>query len=150
MRPAMQPLGVHLRERLACAPDRIVATYVQLDGPARDVTAAGLAAHAGAVALALRQLGLAPRALVAIVHRSGPWLHAAWIGALWAGLVPTMIAPPSPRMEARKYAEGFSGMVGALGIDAVVLDQATCAALGAEVLECRGFVRGEAPAQPRD
>jgi len=45
--------------------------------------------------------------------------------------VPTMIAPPSPRMEARKYAEGFSGMVGALGIDAVVLDQATRAALGA-------------------
>jgi acyl-CoA synthetase (AMP-forming)/AMP-acid ligase II len=126
----MQPLGVHLSERLTAAPDRVVATYVASDGSARDVTAAELAAHAHAVALALRQLGLAPRALVAIVHRSGPWLHAAWIGALWAGQVPTMIAPPSPRMEARKYAEGFSGMVGALGIDAVVLDQATRAALG--------------------
>ena len=128
---AMQPLGVHLRDRLAAEPDRVVATYVAPDGSARDVSAAGLAAHASAVARSLRQLGLGPRALVAIVHRSGPWLHAAWIGALWAGHVPTMIAPPSPRMEARKYAEGFCGMVGALGIDAVVLDQATRAALGA-------------------
>jgi len=128
---AMQPLGIHLRDRLAAEPDRIVATYVALDGSARDVSAVALAAHANAVARALRQLGLGPRALVAIVHRSGPWLHAAWIGALWAGHVPTMIAPPSPRMEARKYAEGFAGMVGALRIDAVVLDQATRAALGA-------------------
>ena len=128
---AMQPLGIHLHERLKAEPDRVVATYVALDGSARDVAAATLAAHANAVARALRQLGLGPRALVAIVHRSGPWLHAAWIGALWAGHVPTMIAPPSPRMEARKYAEGFCGMVGALGIDAVVLDQATRAALGA-------------------
>ena len=126
----MQPLGLHLLERLIGAPDRVVATYVALDGSARDVTAGQLAAHANAVALELRRLGLAERALVAIVHGSGPWLHAAWVGALWAGHVPTMIAPPSPRMEARKYAEGFSGMVGHLGIDAVVLDRATRAALG--------------------
>ncbi|MFO1159309.1 MAG: AMP-binding protein [Reyranellaceae bacterium] len=110
--------------------DRVVATYVALDGSARDVTGAELAAHANAVARALHQLDLGPRSLVAIVHRSGPWLHAAWIGALWAGHVPTMIAPPSPRMEARKYAEGFSGMIGHLGIDAAVLDQATRTALG--------------------
>jgi fatty-acyl-CoA synthase len=126
----MQPLGLHLLERLHGAPDKVVATYVTLDGSARDLTATELTAHANAVALELRRLGLAERALVAIVHRSGPWLHAAWIGALWAGHVPTMIAPPSPRMEPRKYAEGFSGMVGHLGIDAVVLDHATRAALG--------------------
>jgi acyl-CoA synthetase (AMP-forming)/AMP-acid ligase II len=126
----MQPLGLHLLDQLRGAPERVVATYVALDGSARDLTARELAAHANAVALELRRLGLAERALVAIVHRSGPWLHAAWIGALWAGHVPTMIAPPSPRMEPRKYAEGFSGMVGHLGIDAVVLDQATRAALG--------------------
>src|ERR1043165_899474 len=126
----MQPLGLHLLERLHGAPDKVVATYVTLDGSARDLTATALTAHANAVALELRRLGLAERALVAIVHRSGPWLHAAWIGALWAGHVPTMIAPPSPRMEPRKYAEGFSGMVGHLGMDAVVLDHGPRAALG--------------------
>ena len=126
----MQPLGLHLLEQLAGAPDRVVATYVALDGSARDLKAKELTAHAHAVALGLRRLGLADRALVAIVHRSGPWLYAAWIGALWAGHVPTMIAPPSPRMEPLKYAEGFSGMIGHLGIDAVVLDQATRTALG--------------------
>ena len=126
----MQPLGLHLLDQLRGAPERVVATYVALDGSARDLAARELVAHANAVALGLRRLGLAERALVAIVHRSGPWLHAAWIGALWAGYVPTMIAPPSPRMEPRKYAEGFSGMVGHLGIDAVMLDQATRTALG--------------------
>jgi acyl-CoA synthetase (AMP-forming)/AMP-acid ligase II len=100
----MQPLGHHLLEQLLASPERVVATYVALDGSARDVTARELALHANTVALELRRLGLAERALVAIVHRSGPWLHAAWIGALWAGHVPTMIAPPSPRMAARKYA----------------------------------------------
>src|ERR1700749_3342469 len=126
----MQPLGLHLFERLSSAPDRVVATYVALDGSARDVTARELVWHANAVVRALHQLGLGERALVAIVLRSGPWLHAAWIGALWAGHVPTMIAPPSPRMEPRKYAEGFSGMVGHMGIDAGFLDHAARAALG--------------------
>jgi len=95
----MQPLGLHLLDQLRGAPERVVATYVALDGSARDLAARELVAHANAVALGLRRLGLAERALVAIVHRSGPWLHAAWIGALWAGYVPTMIAPPSPRMD---------------------------------------------------
>jgi fatty-acyl-CoA synthase len=145
----MQPLGLHLLEQLTGAPDRVVATYVAPDGRARDVTAKELAAHANAVALELRRLGLAERALVAIVHRSGPWLHAAWIGALWAGYVPTMIAPPSPRMEPRKYAEGFSGMVGHLGIDAVVLDQATRTALGELMPAGTPFVTSDA-LQPAD
>ncbi|WP_422002463.1 AMP-binding protein [Reyranella sp.] len=126
----MLPLGLHLRDRLAGQPDRTVATYVALDGQARPLSARELSARAQAVNAALRHLGLGDRSLVAIVHRSGPWLHAAWLGTLWAGHVPTVIAPPSPRMEPRKYAEGFAGMVGHLGLDAVILDDGTQAALG--------------------
>ena len=127
----MQPVGLHLLERLTRTPDKTVATYVALDGSARDVRAGDLAALANAVRFELQRLDLGPRSLVAIVHRTGPWLHAAWIGTVWAGHVPTMVAPPSPRMEARKYAEGFAGMIGHLGIDAVVLDEATRESLGA-------------------
>jgi fatty-acyl-CoA synthase len=126
----MLPLGHHLLERLTRAPDRTVATYVALDGSARHVTGGELAAMAGAIARELARLGLGKRSLVAIVHRTGPWLHAAWLGTLWAGHVPTVIAPPSPRMEPRKYAEGFGGMIRHLGIDAVVLDDGTRTALG--------------------
>jgi acyl-CoA synthetase (AMP-forming)/AMP-acid ligase II len=111
-------------------PHRVVVTYVSLDGSSKSVRASELGAAAGAVALHIAALSLAPRSLVGIVHKSGLWLHAAWLGVIWAGHVPTMIAPPSPRMEPRKFADGLSSIVTHLGLDAVVFDAGTRNTLG--------------------
>src|SRR5262249_14641946 len=65
------------------------------------------------------------RSLIGLVHRSGMWLHAAWLGTIWAGQVPTIVAPPSPRMEPRKYTDGLSSIMSHLGIEAIIIDKAT-------------------------
>lgn len=128
----MTSLGEHLWRVLHEGnADRIVATYVALDGSCRHATVAEFAGAARSAAGAVRKLGLAPRAFVGIAHASGPGLHAAWLGALWAGLVPTILAPPSPRMEPRKYAEGFRSIVSQLRLDAILTDEPTRGALGA-------------------
>jgi fatty-acyl-CoA synthase len=121
----MTPLPTLLYDRLYREPDRIVATYISLDGSSQSLRAAELAAAAGAVALQIATLGLEPRSLLGLVHRSGTWLHAAWLGTIWAGQVPTIIAPPSPRMEPRKYADGLRSIMSHLGIQAIVIDGAT-------------------------
>ena len=108
----------------------MVAWHVALDGSETKVTAAELAAAAMAARRGVEALDLPPRTLVGVVHKPGPWLHAAWLGVLWAGHVPTMIAPPSPRMEPRKYAAGFLSIAHELGIDALVIDGETVAKLG--------------------
>ena len=131
-------------------PDTLVATFIAADGAETAVTAGAFQRRAGGFRLALETLGVRPGDVVAIVHPSGPDLHAAWLGALLAGGVPTMVAPPSPRMEPRKYAEGFASIMRELGIAAAVTDAATRDVLGA-AMEGVPLVIGErvADAAPR-
>ena len=49
-------------------------------------------------------------------------LHAAFLGALWAGHIPTMLAPPSPRMETAKYSQSFCRMLEHIRPSFVVVD----------------------------
>jgi fatty-acyl-CoA synthase len=112
-------------DQLYGEPNQIVATYVSLDGSSRSVGAAELSAAAGAVVSQIEALDLGPRSLIGLVHRSGMWLHAAWLGTIWAGQVPTIVAPPSPRMEPRKYTDGLSSIMSHLGIQAIIIDGAT-------------------------
>ena len=123
-------LGEAIWDRLTADPSRVVVRHLSPGGREITVTAAAMCAQAGAVRAQLDALALAPGRMVAIVHKSGPILHAAWLGAMWAGQVPTMVAPPSPRMEPRKFAEGFRLILSELGVDAVVIDDESRAKLG--------------------
>ena len=128
--PTIVSLGEHIWDRLQAAPDTTFACHVALNGIETNVTAEALISAAMAVRLAIEALDLPVHALVGVVHKPGPWLHAGWLGTIWAGLTPTMIAPPSPRMEPIKYAEGFVSIAHGLGVDALVSDGKTIALLG--------------------
>jgi fatty-acyl-CoA synthase len=84
--------------------------------------AADLVARASATALRLNELDLARRSVIGVCRYSGPGLYADWLGCLWSGRIPTMMAPPSPRMEPTKYAEGLAGIVKGLGLKAMLVD----------------------------
>jgi fatty-acyl-CoA synthase len=112
----------HLRE----APRQIACHLVDGEGRSEAVTWERLMGRAMAWA---SRFGTG-RKLVAVCMPHGFELHAAFLGALWAGHVPTMLAPPSPRMEPAKYASSFARLLAHVRPDFLVVDAATHAALG--------------------
>ncbi len=118
--------------RLARRPDEIVSVMVRADGSEHAVTAGQLAKRAAGFA---RRLGRPQgrRKIVAITLYQGLDLHAAWIGTVWAGHIPTMVAPPSMRMEPAKFASGFRGIMERIRADVQIVDRATAEKLGSQV-----------------
>ena len=118
--------------RLARRPDEIVSVMVRADGSEHAVTAGQLAKRAAGFA---RRLGRphGRRSIVAITLYQGLDLHAAWIGTVWAGHIPTMVAPPSMRMEPAKFASGFSGIMERIRADVQIVDRATAEKLGSQL-----------------
>lgn len=115
-------------------PDEEVCHLLDAQGAATPVTVRSLVRRAMAYA---ERLG-SPRSrheVTAICLYHGPDLHAAFLGALWAGHIPTMLPPPSPRMDAAKYAGQFARMLQHIEPARAVLDQRTLAGLRAHGLE---------------
>lgn len=122
-------LGCIIQDRLLAAPDRVACRFISGTGEAT-LTQAALCGMASDAARRVIALDLPPRSIVGIAQYSGPALHAAWLGALWSGHIPAMLAPPSPRMEAMKYASGLAGIVSGLKLAALFVDADSGAGLG--------------------
>lgn len=124
-------LGSVLRARLAAQPERVVSVMVDGEGAEEPVTAERLSRRAQGYALAIRsKMNASGRGIVAICLYHGLDQHAAWVGTLWAGHTPTIVAPPSPRMEPDKYRRGFIGMMTHMQAPLHIVDRATCNVLG--------------------
>src|ERR1051325_1912730 len=119
--------------RLEEEPDAVACFLVGSDGETVRVTVRELMERAYAFAA---RYGSADegRKLVAVCLYHGLDLHAAFIGALLAGHIPTMIAPPSPRMEPAKYTNSFCRMLRHIRPAFVVADAASLAKLDALAL----------------
>src|SRR4051794_22988344 len=99
-----------LCERLASEPDRIACTYVASDGSGKAVTVRELMERAAAFAKVFGP-ATTERHVVGVCLYHSVDLHAAFIGGLLSGHIPTMLAPPSPRMEPAKYSDSFRQML---------------------------------------
>jgi len=110
---AGQPDSVYTISDLLRLADRYASAY-------RERIAAGTAEGEGA------------QIVVCLYH--GIHLHAAFVGGMLAGQIPTMIAPPSPRMEPEKYARSFVRMMEHIAPDIVVTEAAVL-----EELSVRGL-----------
>ncbi|HVF67618.1 MAG TPA: AMP-binding protein [Pyrinomonadaceae bacterium] len=126
-------LGRALLRRLEEEPDATACWLVGGGGESARVTVRELMERAYAFAV---RYGSAKegRKIVAVCLYHGPDLHAAFVGALLAGHVPTMIAPPSPRMEAAKYTDSFCRMLAHIRPSCVVADGAALEKLDALAL----------------
>jgi len=126
-------LGRVLLRRLEEEPDAVACWLVGGDGESARVTVRELMgrAHAFAARYGPAKDG---RKIVAVCLYHGLDLHAAFVGALVAGHVPTMIAPPSPRMEASKYTDSFCRMLAHIRPSCVVADRASLEKLDALAL----------------
>jgi acyl-CoA synthetase (AMP-forming)/AMP-acid ligase II len=119
-------LGRVLLRRLEEEPDAVACVLVGSDGESARVTVRELMERASEFAAAYGPAD-GGRKIVAVCLYHGLDLHAAFVGALLAGHIPTMIAPPSPRMDAAKYTDSFCGMLGHI--------HPSCVVASAEALE---------------
>ena len=133
-------LGSVLQRRLEEEPDAVACWLVKSDGESARVTVRELMERAYAFAA---RYGSASggRKIVAVCLYHGLDLHAAFVGALLAGHIPTMIAPPSPRMEAAKYTDSFCRMLAHIRPSCVVADGPSLEKLDALALD--DFPRSE-------
>lgn len=127
-------LGSVLQRRLKDEPDATACWLVASGGESARVTVRELMARAYAFAAAYGS-AKEGRKIVAVCLYHGLDLHAAFVGALLAGHIPTMIAPPSPRMEASKYTDSFCRMLAHIRPSYVVADGAALAKLDALALK---------------
>lgn len=120
----MASLGAVIQARLSQNVTRPISRFTT-EGDDTVLSAGSLCAMASCAARRITELGLPARSVVGIALPSGPALHAAWLGCLWSGHIPTMVAPPSPRMEAQKYTTGLQGVVTGLGLATLLTDRDT-------------------------
>ncbi len=143
----MSRLGEVIFARLAHESAKCAVRFLASDGGIRELSRAELTAQAFAVADLLDARGIAPRAIVGVAMYSGPALYASWLGCLWSGRIPTMVAPPSPRMEPQKYAAGLKGIVEHLDLAALMVDAASGQALAGRISDGVNVIElGEAAA----
>ncbi len=121
-------LGRTIQDRLLAEPGRVASRFVSGRGEFA-LTQGALCGMASDAARRLSGLGLPPRSIIGVAQYSGPALQAAWLGVLWSGHIPAMLAPPSPRMEPEKYASGLAGIIGGLGLKALFVDAESGAGL---------------------
>lgn len=108
MRPSTS-LTARLAERFAQEPERVACNLVGADGGDDAVTVGRLVRKAMAYAEAYGRSD-EPQVVAVCLHHSLDLL-AAFIGGLWAGQIPTILSPPSPRMEPTKYVDSFRQML---------------------------------------
>ncbi len=116
-----ETLGAVLLDRLAADPAGVACRLVHLDGSCESVSVSRLMHKAMAYA---ERFGPARphRKIIGVSLYHGLDLHAAFVGALLAGHIPTMLAPPSPRMEPGKYTSSLVQMLRHMKPDHLVLD----------------------------
>jgi fatty-acyl-CoA synthase len=120
--------------RLEEEPDAVACQLVGNDGGVDVVTVRQLIERATAFA-ARYGSAAGGRKIVAVCLYHGRDLHAAFVGALLAGHIPTMVAPPSPRMNDAKYTDSFVRMLNHIRPEFVVADGTALAKLDALALK---------------
>lgn len=121
MRPS-ESLTARLAERFTNEPERVACNLVSADGSDDAVTVGRLIRKAMAYAEIYGRSD-EPQ-VVAVCLRHSLDLLAAFLGGLWAGQIPTILSPPSPRMEPTKYADSFRQMLLHIRPSALVISTA--------------------------
>ncbi|HEV8130570.1 MAG TPA: AMP-binding protein [Acidobacteriota bacterium] len=126
---AASTLTSALRERLAETPETPACTLIFLEKPEESYSLSQFLTRCSDYARHLQSVDSTQEQLVCICLYHGLDLLAAFVGSFLAGQIPTMIAPPSPRMEKEKYTSSFTKIVEHLHPRFFITDRATLGGL---------------------
>lgn len=126
--PTLQEVLLH---RAKLAPEATGVVFVRPGQPDETHTIQELLERAQVFRALFGRRSKSHQRLIWICLPPGRDLYAAFLGALLAGQLPSIIAPPSPRMEPAKYATSFAAMLTHLDPDLVVTNARVSSALNA-------------------
>ncbi len=115
-------------QHLRTDPGKPACFILNNEGESLPISAGVLLKRSEQFAAALSNFGVR-RSIVAITLYHGLDLYAAFIGALISNNIPTMVAPPSPRMEKDKYNRNLQGLIHHIAPQVFVSDEATLEAI---------------------
>ena len=139
-----------LVEALAAAPASAPFATWWTAGEETAITFGAFLDRAARFATLYRAAGVRAGGTVVLLLAPGLELMAAFAGALLAGAVPTILAPPTFKIEPEKYRRGLSGVTANLAASLVVLDAGFPDALAECVKGAVTLRVAEAPAAPLD
>eukprot|EP00439_Symbiodinium_sp_Y106_P089377 s1_g1913.t1 len=105
-------------DRLEQTPDRLYAR-VHVGDSAHSISYRRLVEGAAPYATACLDAGLSPGDRVVVLDDQGPDLLYAFFGAMFAGAVPTILAPPSPRQDPVHFWQGHREVMERIGARAL-------------------------------
>ena len=111
-----------LADKFSSDPDDLIFSLVSADGNIHDVTNEVLQGRVFDFAARFGAAGN-ERKIVIICLYNCVDLYAAFLGAVWSGHIPTLLSPPSPRMEAGKYHAGLDSMLSTIAAGLLVTDR---------------------------
>lgn len=132
-----------LLDRLAFADDREHGPHVALvsrigaEGEHRSFTFGDLAVAAKRAAGGLTAQGARPKDRVALLLPHTPTLVHGFLGAIFGGFVPSILAWPTAKMDPEKYRRNVHAVVRRLGARFVVTEPRMAADLGASLGDAR-------------
>lgn len=107
---------------LAAPPEKTFVTMWTAEDDIQSVTFGEFTAWAKAHAVHLRQQDVRASDTVVLIMPQGIQLMAAFVGAMFIGAVPAILAYPNFKVEPAKYRSGLAGVTKNLRARAVILD----------------------------
>ena len=126
--------------RAQAAPDKPFLIQVRQGQPDATVTFSELVRRAEAYAACYRRLGMQPGAIVVIMLVSHPDLPSAFLGAMMAGLVPSLFPPATPKMNRQMFWSAQQDVFRHIGVELVVTSAADAAELRQHMPDFAGAV----------
>jgi acyl-CoA synthetase (AMP-forming)/AMP-acid ligase II len=114
-------------------PERLYVRCLMPDGAVAPVTYGDLVARGSQFAARLGALGARAGDIVIVILPHSPDLFCAFFGAVLGGQVPSILAPPSFKLNRDHYREELEALLRRIDARVVVTDAETAALLGTEV-----------------
>ena len=112
-------------------PERLYVRCLMPDGAVAPVTYADLVARGSQFAAALEARGARKGDIVIVILPHSADLFCAFFGAVLGGQVPSILAPPSFKLNREHYREELEALLRRIDARVVVTDQETAALVGA-------------------
>lgn len=123
----------YLEEHAARRPDDAAVIFIHEDSAREPITYAELLAHAHWFARALQARGIGPDDVVILVLGHTPALLSAFLGAMYAGAVPSIFAYLTEKLDPQIYRERVRALAVESGARAVITARGSSDALRALV-----------------
>jgi acyl-CoA synthetase (AMP-forming)/AMP-acid ligase II len=111
-------------------PEREYVRCVFPDGTSRALSYGALITRGSQLAAELAARGIRPRTVVIVLLPHSTDLYCAFFGAVLAGMIPSMLAVPSFKLNTAHYRQELEALLARSGAGAVVTDLATAGQLG--------------------